>query len=89
MKDKIEKFIKENELDFTGEESGLNSNCTIISGFALHLGINSSGELLKCFPEGFLGQQESQELIRVFNYAQGNGYGAYWETEEAKDLYNF
>jgi len=87
MKDKIDKFIKENELDFTGEESGLNSNCTIISGYALHLGINSSGQLLRYLPA--LGQKGSQELIRVFNFAQANNYEAYWKTEEAKKLYNF
>ena len=37
---KIEKFIVDNDLDFESTDSGLNANCVVLAGYALHLGID-------------------------------------------------
>ena len=38
-KEKVEKFIKDNGLDFSGDGSELNSNCVILIGYMLYIGI--------------------------------------------------
>lgn len=91
--EKIKKFIKDNELDFSGEGSGLNSNCCILAGYCLYLGIDEGkmgdiAEELDILPDSH-DVSPWGEFIRVFKYAESSNYGAYWETEEAKATYVF
>jgi hypothetical protein len=83
---KIEKFIKENNLDFTGSGSDLNSNCCVISGYALYLELSFNE--LRGQMEG-MASENWDELRRVFDYAEGANYGEFWTKEEAKSQYVF
>lgn len=84
--EKVKKFIKENELDFNSTDSGLNSNCTILSGYLLHLNFTSlSKDIKKLMPNSIA----LKELARVFKYAKANNYGAYWSGKHAKSMYHF
>lgn len=85
---KIQKFISDNSLNFIGTGSGLNSNCTIISGYALHLDL-SFEDLCDELAETPLSFDATEELERVFNYAEANNYGAYWTSADAKERYIF
>lgn len=90
MNTKLIKFIKNNNLDFNGSGSGLNSDCTIISGYALHLGIDSPDIVIKAIKT--INTEASKfkpELERVFVYARNNNYGDYWDSDEAKSMYKF
>jgi len=85
--DTVKKFIEENGLEFNYESgSDINSNCTILSGFALYNGIKNVKDL---FP--IVNKIAHDELERVFSYAHSNGYGSWWavHTEEAKKFYKF
>ena len=83
----IEKFIEDNELDFTGSDSGLNSNCTIISGYSLFFGILNYDELIRYMPTIPFNAEE--ELKRVFKFAKDNNYGNWWTDEKAHEMYKF
>lgn len=90
---KIVKFIKENKLDLTsGAGSDLNSACTILAGYALHLGIDEV-DTLNEYVEEALGHSTSyeydEEMNKVFEYAYDNNYGAFWTTKKAKSMYKF
>lgn len=83
---KIKKFIKDNKLDFSKEGSALNSNCTILAGYALHLGL----QLHDVDPgEDIIPDDAWDEFERVFGYAEDNDYGAYWTSKDAKERYIF
>jgi len=87
----IEKFIKENNLNFEGTDSSLNGNCVILSGYALYSNINTLTDLSKLIP-WILKPKFSDafnELTRVFPYAEEHDYGEFWNTDYAKQLYNF
>jgi len=83
---KIKKFIEDNELDFTGFGSELNSVCCIISGYACYLGLSFS-ELEEQMKDVDI--SDTDELIRVFEYTENNNYGNWWSTLEAKEQYRF
>lgn len=85
---KIEKFIVDNDLDFESTDSGLNANCVVLAGYALHLGIDDFETELLPEVEG-LNNDALLELERVFNYARVNNYGAWWESPMAKRMYTF
>ena len=85
---KIIKFINDNKLDFTSEDSGLNSNCTVLSGYALHLDMSYDELVLELIPED-LSIEALIELERVFDYAKVHYYGRYWTSEDAKQRYIF
>ena len=86
--EKLEKFIIDNDLKFDDDGSGLNSECCIISGYALFINANVNIIVDAINDEnsatGFL-----DELERVFNYAESNGYDAFWRTSQAKKEYKF
>jgi hypothetical protein len=84
---KIQKFIKDNGLDFTGSGSDLNSNFCILSGYALYLGLTLK-ELKDEMNTEILDDAE-QELERVFNFAENHDYGAWWKTYDAGLQYKF
>lgn len=87
---KIQKFIEENNLDFSGSRSELNGNCVILAGYALHIGFEEYGAVLDAFdPEDTLGSELNDEFERVFEYANKKMYGAWWESEKAKKMYKF
>ena len=87
----IEKFIKDNDLDFTSSDSSLNGNCVVLAGYALHMRLfyfSLLKELLpitgpKMTPEAW------KELERVFDYADKMAYGDWWKSNEAKKMYKF
>ena len=91
----IEQFIVDNKISLEGEDSGLNGAFVILSGFALHKGIEL-GELsdsidvfLKEASGSELSSNELYELERVYEYAASNNYSAFWKTEKAKKQYKF
>lgn len=88
MSNKIIKFIKDNKLDFESTGSGLNSNCTILSGYALHLDL-SFEDLCDELAETPLSRNATEELERVFDYAKDHDYGEYWTSKDAKERYVF
>ena len=88
-KEKITKFIKDNDLDFTKSGSSLNGDCVVLSGFALHIGITSPEELNDSMVQVDISSEGATELERVFYYAKANNYGEYWESEEAEKMYVF
>ena len=85
---KIQEFIKNNSLDFSGSGSELNSNCTIISGYALFIGI-SYLELVTMMEEDTeeLSIDVKHELSRVFDFAKRNNYGQWWNKPENAERY--
>lgn len=91
-KDLLIKFIKDNGLIFDDTDSGLNGNCTIISGFADYLGVSSPRTIKTAinnvFPE-LETRSYSIELTRVFDFAYRYNYGLWWKRGEAKKMYKF
>ena len=92
MESKIKEFVEKNGISLKGMGSGLNSSCTILSGYALYLGIKDFSELMniliKVYPTIAIEKYEN-ELNRVFLFAQRNRYEKYWTTKKAKNLYKF
>lgn len=84
---KIQKFIEENELDFSGSGSDLNGNCVSLAGYALHLDLTFE-ELKEEMTEEQL-ENCSDELDRVFEFAEDHNYGEWWKTDDAKEKYKF
>jgi hypothetical protein len=89
MKEKLIKFIKDNELNFNTSGSGLNSACVIISGYALHLGVTNATDIETAILDMFPKFSGFDELERVFNYASDNNYGKFWSLPKAKEMYKF
>jgi hypothetical protein len=86
----ITKFIADNNLDFSGSGSGLNSSCVIISGFALWTGITEPTKLLGIVDKAEdISSDAMEELMRVFKYAKNAGYGKAWDTAEYKAQYTY
>lgn len=89
---KLVKFVVENKLNFEGEEnSALNSDCCVISGFALHCGISDVDEVKRAIWEAKGNKKRNfvDELERVFQYAEGNNYARPWKRGEFDKLYKF
>ena len=90
-KAQIKDFIENNNLDFSGSGSELNSVCTTISGYALHIGIDNVDTLIDIvnshFPYGTFVEQK--ELERVFKFAKNANYGDWWSNAAAKKMYKF
>jgi len=84
---KIEKFIKDNKLDFSGSGSDLNGNCVILAGYACYLGLNHS-EFIDLLPSTLL-SAAYLELERLLEYAYNHDYGKWWNTPDAKKTYMF
>jgi len=88
---KISKFIKENNLDFSGTGSGLNSSCVIISGFALYLGIEDSQIVIDVMNNNDvpLDRDQANEFTRVFDFAYSNDYGHNWRSQYYQNMYKY
>lgn len=90
MSTKLVNFINDNGLNFSDSGSGLNSDCTIISGYALHLGITSPRTIVKAIKKANPSARKfTAELKRVFEYAEENNYGYWWDSDAAKLMYKF
>jgi hypothetical protein len=87
--EKLVKFIKENNLNFKEEGSGLNSACTILSGYALYIDEENieGDELCNAIRIIFPDFTDEDELERVFNYCQDNNYQLWWKEKENRKLY--
>lgn len=81
-KEKVEKFIKDNGLDFSGDGSELNSNCVILSGYMLYIGIEEEEEIEMALEDLDISLEGTNELLRVFDYAKENNYGLWWKNKE-------
>jgi hypothetical protein len=88
MKEKLIKFIKDNELNFNTSGSGLNSACVIISGYALFIKA-SLDDITEAVEELFPESDFCDELSRVFDYASDNNYEKFWSLPKAKEMYKF
>jgi hypothetical protein len=89
---KLVKFIKENKLSFEGMTgSALNSDCCVLSGFALHCGINDVDEVKRAIWDAKSNKKRNfvDELERVFQYAESNSYERPWKRGEFDKLYKF
>lgn len=86
---KIEKFINDNKLNFTSSGSDLNANCVILAGYSCYLKLSKEELLVHISLLDILTVSVKTELIRVFEHANKNNYGKYWETEQAKETYKF
>jgi hypothetical protein len=84
---KIRQFINDNNISFT--EGSRNTSCTIIIGYALHLGLSQTDLEAELQPEikedGFI----QDELDRLFLYCLSNNYGKFWSSKAAKKQYKF
>lgn len=91
-KEKFLDFIRENNINIKSEGSALNSACCILAGFALHIGIDDSEvyEILNNSDRLEISTSEfDEEFGRVYEYAAGANYGAFWNTPEARKMYKF
>jgi len=91
---KIQKFIKDNDLSLEGYGSDLNSTCCIIAGYALYASGDDNNyiKLLEDIEENgvyALTASVSDELERVYDYAYQNNYFEWWTKEEARKTYIF
>ncbi len=85
---KIQGFVKNNNLELTGSGSELNSNCAIISGYALHLNYTDINSLIDDITQDDkynLDSKTEKELKKTFLYAKNRKYGDWWTTDEAKN----
>jgi len=93
MKEQLKQFITDNNLKFT--EGRRNTDSVILSGYALHIGVDEFVHILYAVEEA-LGEdiwgstdELENELTRVFEYADCHNYGNWWKLEEAKKKYKF
>jgi hypothetical protein len=88
---KIEKFINDNKLDFSGSGSDLNGNCVILAGYACYLELNETDffELFYTTLTPSYNVEVENELKRLLKYAYNKNYDQYWYTSEAKGTYIF
>jgi hypothetical protein len=93
--EKLQKFIIDNNLSFNSDDSTLNSECCIISGFALHIGLREfylledAIDSLADENEDFVPYDYETELRTVFYFAKTHNYGTWWSTPYAKEQYKF
>jgi hypothetical protein len=84
----LKRFIVDNNLQFT--EGRRNSDSTIISGFALHIGETEITNIEQAIEEAIVEPDEYyDELEKVFEYAKNNNYHQYWTSKDAKKQYKF
>jgi hypothetical protein len=91
MNEKIEKFIRENELNFNSSGSSLNGAYTIVCGYADHVGASK-----KAVKEGVqacigtaLSTESKKELDKIYKFTTTFNYGKWWQKPEASRMYKF
>jgi len=86
--EKIKKFIKDNGLTFLRGRRG--TETIIICGYALSLGMTKFTLWGVIGYLGDMGKDDSEsEFERIYEYADKNKYGEYWNTPEAHENYVF
>lgn len=83
----IEKFIKENKLSF--KEGSRNSTVTIIIGYGQFLGLSKDKLKEEVAKQILRDNHISVEIDRLYRYCEDRKYKDFWQTKEAKSLYNF
>lgn len=91
---KIQEFIKNNNLSLDGYGSDLNSTCCIIAGYALYENgdNNDFAKLVADITEDNrieLSSGAESELARVYAYAFMNNYEQWWHKPGAHTMYKF
>lgn len=91
--EKVKKFIKDNEIDLSGEGSDLNGACTALAGFICHV-VSESEPVHSLVGREIINElsipyEAHSELRRVFEYAWDNNYENFWVTEQAREEYIF
>jgi type I restriction-modification system DNA methylase subunit len=85
--DSLCSFVNDNNISFT--EGSRNTSCTIIIGYALHLGLSQTDLEAELQPEikkdGFI----LDELNILFAYFSSRNYGKFWSSKAAKKQYKF
>lgn len=87
MKNKIRKFIQDNDLSF--EPGSRNSTMVTLMGYAQHLGLSKEdleSELEKEISEDEVIQDEIDER---WGYCESHNYKKYWTTKQAKKDWSF
>jgi hypothetical protein len=89
---KIQKFIKNNNLSLDGSSSNLNSTCCIIAGYALYesADTNNFEKLLQDIKEDDLHDLTLEfeiELERVYDFAYRSNYYMWWEQDDNRKKY--
>ena len=86
MKEKLVKFIKKNSLSFSGTGSDLNGSCTVICGYADHIGANIKSvkeAIEKTEVQVGLSIDQNDEINKVYEFASTYNYGKWWNSPEA------
>ena len=92
MKEKLEKFIRENELNFNTSGSGLNGSYTIVCGFADHVGASKravADAVKACIGVETLTTESIKELDKTYKFTTTYNYGKWWLKPEASRIYKF
>lgn len=81
----LEKFIKENKLEFNSGSGG-DVNILALCGYACYIDADmdecvEASKTIDCTVE--------DEIIRVWVYADNNNYANFWDTQQAKEEYKF
>lgn len=84
---KIEKFIEDNDLTF--EEGSRNTHSVPLAGYACYLNILTPGMILDVLNEVIVDFDYDKEFGEVFKYAKANNYGNFWTTSAAEKEYIF
>ena len=83
MVKELNKFIKDNNLEFHSGSGGDN-NILALCGYATFIGA-SVGECKKVAKN----EDCNDEIERIYDYADKHNYKAFWSTEKAKSQYKF
>lgn len=92
MKEKIEKFIRENELNFNSSGSSLNGAYTVVCGFADYVGASKKAvkeAVLACTGVETLPTESNKELEKIYKFTTTYNYGKWWLKPEANRMYKF
>jgi hypothetical protein len=87
--EKLQKFIADNNLDFTVSGSSLNSAFVTLSGYSLYIGAMEVDVKESLHKTESLTFTDFKEFDKVYSYAKKNNYGEWWKKEEAKKMYKF
>lgn len=84
--EQLQKFIELNKLEFT--EGRRNSDLVVLCGYALYIDATKE-DAWDSIPEGIDGDYDEldTEFSRVFDYADHNGYGKWWNIESNRKTY--
>ncbi len=82
--EQLQKFIKDNKLEFV--EGRRNSDLVILCGYALYINATSE-DCYEAIFHNLLTLELNSELDRVYDYAETNNYGKWWEKEANRKQY--